>query len=917
MNKSFSIIHLSDVHFDKSKETISSVLVNNIVSDIQNLEKTENLNCKFLVLTGDLINFGGQAELFESAYQKIIQPILNELKIDKNNFIYIPGNHELDRDEVDKDFQYGFINRISREGVEHENFNNSYLTNRSKNFFNFIKTKTVWENHEVIKNIINNNLGVSIGFSLFNTAWCSSTFSEEDVKKIQMPIMLAKENLQELENCDIKIALMHHPLDWFEDENANQFQHILSQYNIVLCGHKHNEDNKLEQKGPLKTVFNYAHKLLPLKDRESGYSIINISNNENKIKVYYREYNDKISKFTVGITNSEQEINRQNYTEYELGQENSDLQNSYKIAASIRKNFNVALDNLFITNTLESNHKTFDELYVDFSLSDYPNYSRVTKEKKKKESVIYKINDIVDLGKNVNVYGMKESGKTVFCYTIAKYYLDNFEKYKKLPIVIDCKSIGLKNVNISKHIGTVIYDLLDENSNITKKQISHLIENNMFVLIFDEIKYLTHKQLKEIEGLDCIKIKVHEYNPLVFGEDDKDYIKHEITNNDTTYYINSYNKNDVRKLINNVAFVECDRKYIENVISYFYTTSLPRTPFIVSLIATICSQNKDVILTNQAKILEQFLENVLEKINPIEQLSRTYDFNIKEDFLSNFAYELYKKNIFSMPKEEFKQFVSKYHTEKGFDVEDSRFDTIFFEKNILVKDDNLVYFRFICFNYYYLAKFATKKTWFRDELLKEDSLLQHSDILLYYTGLKRDDEKLLQAIMNKAKKFVDDNFFEDDIFEKDPIKTNLGFTEKVITNVISTADKIDDECRDKATDRGDNSLDYNPNSNIIKSDNMRTCDKLLSVLGFTIKNSEELNAVLKAEAFDLYIKGCKILWNNFKIELLNFAKEINLTIEEEDPSKVEQMKKNIRNIRRSFKNLYSNCYFAIYYGKCS
>ena len=44
---------------------------------------------------------------------------------------------------------------------------------------------------------------------------------------------------------------------------------------------------------------------------------------------------------------------------------------------------------------------------------------------------------MANLDGEVNIYGKKESGKTVFAYSIAKYFLDEFEKYKDCFDIMD------------------------------------------------------------------------------------------------------------------------------------------------------------------------------------------------------------------------------------------------------------------------------------------------------------------------------------------------------------------------------------------------------------------------------------------------------------------------------------------------
>lgn len=878
MNKNFSILHLSDLHYDDSKESVATLLVKKIIDDLNMLKQEQDTEIKLVLFTGDLVNFGGQADLFEKAYEKVVYPILKNLGLSESDFLYVPGNHELDRNEVDVDFQTGFIKRVLTAEVDKEKFDNKNLTARSRNYFDFINKFYKWDNKEVITNKVVDCENYKIGISLYNTAWTSSTYSEQDVKKIIMPPILAKKKSEEIKDCDFTIAMMHHPIDWYNDENGNRIQRCLSEYNFVFCGHKHLEDDKSEQKGHMKTLYSYAHKLLPLNDKESGYSILKILPMEKKVHLYFREFNDKVNGFSTAITNIDQEKNSLKYSEYDLGVRNNDLENTYKIYFSIKKKFFDNLDDLFITNTLDGNKKSFDGLFVDFSFTDYPSYSSPRKEGSDKENIIYYIKDIVDMSESVNIYGQKESGKTVLAYSLAKFIIDNFEKYKKIPIVLNCRNIGIYNTKISTVISSQLFQLLDEKSEVSKINIQLLLERNNFILICDEPKYLTVKQTKEINALEVKKIFINEYNPIVFGEDDKAYIHNELSKIKKNFYIKPYTKNEVRKLINNISIENNgDNQYVENVITYFYTTALPRTPFVISLIATICSKNKDVIPTNQAKILEQFLENVLEKINPIEQLSSTYDFNNKEDFLSCFAHKLYKGNKLSTSFQEFYEFVLQYHKEKGFSLDDSRFDKIFFEKNILVKEGESVYFRFSCFNYYYLAKYAIKHEDFKNQIIDISQIESNADILFYYTGLRRDDKDLLQKVITKMNSYLSTHIIDNDLFKQDPLKTNLGLTEKSISSLVEKSGSIKQEEKDKVTDRGDTSSKYNPNGVMIVGDS-QSFERLLSVLGFTIKNSEELNATMKDEAMGIYIKGCHVLWNNFSDLLLKFAKEVNSEI---------------------------------------
>ena len=97
--------------------------------------------------------------------------------------------------------------------------------------------------------------------------------------------------------------------------------------------------------------------------------------NENKLQVYFREYNDKLSAFSTGITSIDQEVSGLKYAEYEIGKKDEIIQSCYRVFSAIKTNFIKGLDELFITNTIENSKKSYDSLFVDFSLTYYPPYS--------------------------------------------------------------------------------------------------------------------------------------------------------------------------------------------------------------------------------------------------------------------------------------------------------------------------------------------------------------------------------------------------------------------------------------------------------------------------------------------------------------------------------------------------------------
>lgn len=82
------------------------------INDVLKVEKEENIKIDLVCFTGDLIQRGDKAVDDENqmkiAEEILIDPVLNGLGLEKNKFIIVPGNHEVDVRKIvkatEKDF---------------------------------------------------------------------------------------------------------------------------------------------------------------------------------------------------------------------------------------------------------------------------------------------------------------------------------------------------------------------------------------------------------------------------------------------------------------------------------------------------------------------------------------------------------------------------------------------------------------------------------------------------------------------------------------------------------------------------------------------------------------------------------------------------------------------------------------------
>lgn len=872
MQKNY-IVHLSDLHIrQKNIENIREIRTA-LIEDVK-------ANCKYgqialIVISGDLV-FSGTKENFELAFEEFISPIMNELNLHENQIIYVPGNHEVDISKVDKDFSESFNNRILKSGVTLDDLKKPNVTDRLTAFFEFADLFYKWSPHELVFSKQIEVCNVKYGITLVNTAWNTAGDSNYEAKRIIIPRNSLVNALQSVEKCDKKILVMHHPIDWFYDYNAAEIELLLNKYDFVLTGHKHFENISVQIGMNGTTIYNFASKI-DIDANENGYSIIAFDGSS-EIVLNNRTYIKRRLAYAPNTNISENGIKM--FTT----EPNSIQQLCCDTILNTKNSFIKELSSLFIVNLLDnSSKKSFDELFVP------PIIEKLSEQAKERyddpdSKFVFELSNIFNNLDDVTFWGKKESGKTIFANSIAKYIYENYHSIKKIPIILDCKMVPNYKSAIEKSIISKIHDLMLENKSISNEKINLLLENGCFVLILDNYdKLINAESLINLFKEKFPKNKIIYFRTEIsatFSDEDKATLQERYSGTTHNYFIRSMDKHSIRKLAQNVSEINpnIEDGYIDRIIYSFSVNNMPRTPFAVSLILAICNESSNYLPTNQAKIVQAFMEKLLEKLNPEEVLSKTFNFDNKERYLASLAHLLFSKKAYSISKDEFLTFTKNYHLKKGYLLKDSKFDSLFFEKGILVEYDDLVYFRYECLNDYYLAKYCQlNKDFLYKEILAKDCYLDYADVVNYYAGMVLDDCELIYMLEKYISPYFSSHNYLGDLFEIDSIKLELGIPEEEVKTTIANTKQLSTEEKDKLTDIPDNSENYMPTKYKAKIKYNENLSFALTVdlLGRVLKSSEEIDNITKHEALKIYASSCLILWKQFRESLLNFANKIN------------------------------------------
>lgn len=890
--RTLSILHISDAHIQKrDKEEIKDI-IEKLVADVIKVQKQEKIKIDLICFTGDLIQRGDKS--FNDEYQWdlaqsiLVEPLLENLELTKNEYIMVPGNHEVDISKIDSVIEKGLlVNSLEEINFNIENMRSTYLE-RLKYFYDYIKkdhTDVCME--KVGYTFIKNVNGISVGVACLDSSWRSSGKGDEDRGILYVGEKQVNDLYKHIKDTDIKICLMHHTTDWLSGYENSQIEKQLNKFNLVLCGHVHENDTKVILRKEMNTIYSVAGKLYPLDfafgkriDGYNGYSILNINLDTNLCTIFIRSYFAKDrGSFDSGIN-----IIPEGKIDYPLNKDVEEMQVEYGIVRGLESFYLKMSDTLSLIKEIDSvAPEDIKEVYVDPILLDRSEYDKTDKEHK------IEFSKLLNEQENIMIIGKKESGKTTILQKVGLNYVSAYGIKRIIPIYIDMRSLPKKGDVLLKSITHFISDYAKRDTKISREKVEKLISNGRCIFLIDNIDIDNPDHTNMINNF----INCYSSNKFILAIQE-DFLESldvkKLPDYGTKFekvYVGTFRKKQVRELVTKWASekesVKNVKAVVEKINSYCDQLNMEKTPFNISIFMVIWDSNRSFIPQNEAYVMENYLEIVLDKLSFKEGDRRTYAFPIKQDFMSKVAYAMFEQNQGSFTKLEFNDFVNEYHERKGYKIEDTRFDTLFFEKNILGYSDECVFFRHTSIFEYYLAFYAKNNKEFLNNMIKKGNRFFFKHEICFYSGMVSDCKKLLDEIADEIMSMIIEDIECIDELNKIEIitdfKLNRNDIEKKILEIRPSQAQIDElydypvqETEPPQSDRMGNIEEFKEETEDFLS--------LLQMYGNILKNAELLDNTDKIYHLDNYMCAMNIVL----VKLIKIAKDAkyDIIIDERD-----------------------------------
>lgn len=316
-----------------------------------------------------------------------------------------------------------------------------------------------------------------------------------------------------------------------------------------------------------------------------------------------------------------------------------------------------------------------------------------------------------------------------------------------------------------------------------------------------------------------------------------------LTNQFEVIYIHSFGQNKMRELLNkwfSMKGSDLDDK-CRQVSKLLQGLNIPRTPFIVSVLAWVLEQQGRVKHINHSAVIELLIDGLLNKFKESKSLHE-HDSHSKKHFLIELAAHFDDIGIEFIGLNDFECFVTNYFKGKGINTKNHEFYDEFFSKGLLYQFNDSVSFKFDCFRSFFLANKFSKEHSLWDKALSPEKVAHYMTEFDYLSGIDRENESLLTS----AQTLCDTLFLMTDIElpDKDYISNNfIGFNSTEMKSISTSINEESIKNIETSESPSINHVEARRKPILNADTNKHRFIAALRVFSVTLRNSELINNV--------------------------------------------------------------------------
>lgn len=758
-----SLLHVSDLHWAPHFQQDLKIVSDALITDVAEYTSENDIEVNAVIFSGDLALGGDEPEWFKGAYDNFLEPVAGQLGLQMDKVFVAPGNHDISRELVRKipSIHKGLLQKLTSndainrliDGDHEDGSEPAQSLSRMANFYSEHD-----ERHPVHSGSSPfyrtgkfSHGGRLIGVACLNTAWMATGEGEDcDHQKLVMGERAVDQALVELEGCDFKIAVHHHPLDWLHPSDADAVDLLLRRsFDLSCSGHVHQSKPKLTMDGSGSCIASPTGSVFAGREYFNGYQIVEVDIPDREYTFHVREYLNVRREFGRAVKVAKDGLVKfQNpilHDRTRVDKVESFLQGSRgRVRECLEKQMTLVGDE--------------DDTPISFRIDDFVAPPLIegrsnTIEGESSSAKDVSVEEFLARSDNSVVIGDRHSGKTTLAHYAAFMLAYGPGFVPQIPVIVDARNFKFNAYSIRGQLGE-LYE-----RSLTNAEAESYAKDGIFTFLFDNCS---------CEAGDLAKISefAEEYDKcrcVVFATPNMDGVSPDRLFNEnlpdfTKIHIGSLTRGRIRALTKQWTNGDEDGKVTyETVINQLVRDGLPRTPYMVSLLIWAIQQKREMVKINEALLLQNMMDHLLGRADFRLSARKALNPIGKEITLQNFSHFIRQKGSV-VDENEATEFLISFFNKKALPFIGSDVLDKLIQRGILQRRNGKVAFKYEAFEEYFYAKHLLNSSSELSATLEGLNFLNFRRELELLAGLRAENSDLITAIEEVLDKRVAERF---------------------------------------------------------------------------------------------------------------------------------------------------------------
>jgi predicted MPP superfamily phosphohydrolase len=736
---SMRVLHLSDLHATARSAPDQRILVNSMFEDVLELHSQKPID--LVVVSGDLA-FGGTADDLTLAKTLLLDPLTEKLGLAPGHVVIVPGNHDIDRERIVSFVEVGLRETLSDRDAVNSVLDNATLleqaTARLTAWNAFHKGYYVdaaiedaaplaWVHRFEIENR-------TIGVAALNTSWRASG-GPKDRHHLLIGDRQLYSALGRIEQCDIRLVTMHHPLDWLADFDADGARREFERRTtIVLSGHEHvlNPTTEMTPRG--NAVYARVGCLYESRDYPNTYAVMDINSNGMSVDFHLRTWWPDRHAYDQATDVAAGGVIRLPLPR--RGDQQAARQPSFSTVLSSLADL-VQRGSVIADRLSEMSTATVEDLLIPPRFWPVPYReaaAAVQLDKGRRPERADPLSDLTDFRVTI-VAGEPEAGVTSsLLWLLGRHFAidgtrfpiflpfdSRFDKRRFPKAIRDAAIQGGLPLSSDDELPPLLI-ALDDTSAHNGKALARLA------------RYIAEDRPDNTYVLGC-------------HGDSHEAVATALRDNGVTcrrVFLGPFGRRELRQLVEK-SIGPAAGDIVDRIYNVMQGEHLPRSPFIMSILIAVMSNDVDISELNESAVLQSYVNLLLGRDDIGDPEGLAMDYRRREHLLGWIARELTVSGEDRKARLETEEILAAYFRARGWaSMSPGRVLDSLIHRRVLVEDPSGVGFRYPAVRHLFAAKWMLDETEFADVLLPD--CLRHSDTIRHAAGLKRSDRALLDTV---------------------------------------------------------------------------------------------------------------------------------------------------------------------------